>query len=210
MRSILDTFLKVRFMDGAVITYRKHWLVLLRKSWFPILLLLLYTGLVILLIRSGILAGSCFPLLLMLGYLGLFLWLLYRYLDWNNDIYQLTPDQILDIERKPLGEEKKKSAPLDSILSLEHRREGIIRLLFNYGDVIINVGQTQFLFFGVKNPDQVQQDIVANIEDRRRKKQDETSARERERMLDWFGSYHSETEKLEEVEKKSDWDLFPG
>ncbi len=36
MRSILDTFLKVRFMDGAVITYRKHWLVLLRKSWFPI------------------------------------------------------------------------------------------------------------------------------------------------------------------------------
>lgn len=210
MRSILDTFLKVRFMDGAVITYRKHWLVLLRKSWFPILLLLLYTGLVILLIRSGILVGSCFPLLLMLGYLGLFLWLLYRYLDWNNDIYQLTPDQILDIERKPLGEEKKKSAPLDSILSLEHRREGIIRLLFNYGDVIINVGQTQFLFFGVKNPDQVQQDIVANIEDRRRKKQDETSARERERMLDWFGSYHSETEKLEEVEKKSDWDLFPG
>jgi len=210
MRSILDTFLKVRFMDGAVITYRKHWLVLLRKSWFPILLILLYTGLVILLIRSGILAGSCFPLLLMLGYLGLFLWLLYRYLDWNNDIYQLTPDQILDIERKPLGEEKKKSAPLDSILSLEHRREGIIRLLFNYGDVIINVGQTQFLFFGVKNPDQVQQDIVANIEERRRKKEDETSARERERMLDWFGSYHSETEKLEEVEKKSDWDLFPG
>ncbi len=210
MRSILDTFLKVRFMDGAVITYRKHWLVLLRKSWFPILLILLYTGLVILLIRSGILAGSCFPLLLMLGYLGLFLWLLYRYLDWNNDIYQLTPDQILDIERKPLGEEKKKSAPLNSILSLEHRREGIIRLLFNYGDVIINVGQTQFLFFGVKNPDQVQQDIVANIEERRRKKEDETSARERERMLDWFGSYHSETEKLEEVEKKSDWDLFPG
>jgi len=210
MRSILDTFLKVRFVDGGVITYRKHWLVLLRKSWFPMLLLLLYTGLVILLIRSGILAGSCFPLLLMLGYLGLFLWLIYRYLDWNNDIYQLTPDQILDIERKPLGEEKKKSAPLDSILSLEHRREGIIRLLFNYGDVIINVGQTPFLFYGVKDPDQVQQDIVANIEERRRKKQEETSARERERMLDWFGSYHNETEKLEEVEKKSDWDLFPG
>jgi hypothetical protein len=210
VRSILDTFLKVRFMDGAVITYRKHWLVLLRRSWLPLLLLVLYTVLVIFLIQSGILAGSCFPLLLMLGYLGLFLWLLYRYLDWNNDIYQLTPDQILDIERRPLGEEKKKSAPLDSILSLEHRREGIIRLLFNYGDVIINVGQTQFLFYGVKNPDQVQQDIVAYIEARRRKKEDETAARERERMLDWFGSYHSQTEKLEEIEKKSDWDLFPG
>lgn len=209
-RSILDTFLKVRFVDGAVITYRKHWLVLFRKAWLPLLLLVLYTVLVVFLIQSGILAGSCFPLLLMLGYLGLFLWLAYRYVDWNNDIYQLTPDQIFDIERKPLGEEKKKSAPLDSILSLEHRREGIIRLIFNFGDVIINVGQTPFTFLGVKNPDQVQQDIVSYIEARRRKKQDETSARERERMLDWLGTYYNETEKLEEIEKKSDWDLFPG
>jgi hypothetical protein len=56
----------------------------------------------------------------------------------------------------------------------------------------------------------VQQDIVSYIETRRRKKDDETAARERERMLDWFGSYHNQTEKLEEIEKKSDWDLFPG
>ena len=83
-------------------------------------------------------------------------------------------------------------------------------MLFNYGDVIIFVGQTPFLFYGVKNPDQVQQDIVSYIEARRRKKEDETSARERERMLDWFGTYHNQSEKLEEVEKKTDWDLFPG
>jgi hypothetical protein len=159
---------------------------------------------------NGILAGTCFPSLVVLGYIGLFLWLLYRYLDWNNDIYQLTPDQILDIERKPLGEERKKSAPLDSILSLEHTRVGIIRLIFNFGDVIIFVGQTPFLFYGVKNPDQVQQDIVSYVEARRRKKEDDASARERERMLDWFSTYHNQSEKLEEVEKKPDWDLFPG
>jgi uncharacterized membrane protein YdbT with pleckstrin-like domain len=210
VRAILDTFFKVRFVDGAVITYRKHWLVLVRKSWLPLFLLFLYTILAVILVQSGILAGTCFPSLLVLGYIGLFLWLIYRYVDWNNDIYQLTPDQILDIERRPLGEERKKSAPLDSILSLEHTREGVIRLIFNYGDVIINVGQTQFLFYGVKNPDEVQQDIVSYIEARRRKKQDEVTARERERMLDWFSTYHSQSEKLEEVEKKSDWDLFPG
>ena len=210
VRAILDTFLKVRFVDGAVITYRKHWLLLVRKSWLPLLLLGLYTILVVGLAQTGILAGNCFPALIVMGYIGLFLWLLYRYVDWNNDIYQLMPDQIVDIERRPLGEEKKKSAPLDSILSLEHRREGIIRLIFNYGDVIINVGQTQFLFYGVKNPDEVQQDIVAYIEARRRQKQDEAAAHERERMLDWFSTYHNQSEKLEEVEKKSDWDLFPG
>ena len=97
------------------------------------------------------------------------------------------------------------------VIDLFHTpNDGIIRLIFNYGDVIINVGQTQFLFYGVKNPDEVQQDIVAYIEARRRLKQDEAATRERERMLDWFSTYHNQSEKLEEVEKKSDWDLFPG
>jgi uncharacterized membrane protein YdbT with pleckstrin-like domain len=209
-RAILDTFMKVRFVDGTNITYRKHWLVLLRKSWLPMLLLSLYTVLLIFLIQSGMMAGTCFASLIVLGYFGLFIWLIYRYVDWNNDIYQLTPEQILDIERRPLGEEKKKSAPLDSILSLEHQREGIIRLIFNFGDVIVNVGQTQFLFYGVKNPDEVQQDIVSYIETRRRKKQDEATARERERLLDWFSTYHNQSETLEEVENNTDWDLFPG
>jgi hypothetical protein len=34
--------------------------------------------------------------------------------DWRNDVYVVTQDTILDIERKPLSKEKK-SAPLASI-----------------------------------------------------------------------------------------------
>jgi hypothetical protein len=29
------------------------------------------------------------------------IWWLYRYVDWRNDIYIVTLDSILDIERKP-------------------------------------------------------------------------------------------------------------
>ena len=44
----------------------------------------------------------------------------YGYVDWRNDIYQLTDNMIIDIYKKPLGEETKKTASIDNILSLQH------------------------------------------------------------------------------------------
>ena len=209
-RKTLNTFMQIRFVEGAVITYRKHWMLLLKYSILPLIVLVGYSVMVTFLAQAGFVMGSCFPILYSSIYLLIFLWWLYIYLDWSNDIYQLTPEQILDIKRRPLGEEIKKTAPLESILSLEHTRVGIIQLIFNYGNVIINVGQAQFIFTGVKNPDEVQQEIASYMEALRRKKQDAEIAREQENMLDWLSTYHRQSEKLEEIEKESDWDLFPG
>jgi uncharacterized membrane protein YdbT with pleckstrin-like domain len=209
-RQTLNTFMQIRFVEGAVITYRKHWMLLLKSSLWPLLALVVYSVVVAFLAQAGLVLGSCFPILYASIYLAIFLWWLYIYLDWSNDIYQLTPEQILDIKRKPLGEEIKKTAPLESILSLEHAREGIIQLIFNYGNVIINVGQTQFIFTGVKNPDEVQQEIASNMEALRRTKKEAENVRERDNLLDWLSTYHRQSEKLEEIEKESDWDIFPG
>lgn len=216
LQYILDTFLKVRFEQDNVITYRKHWLVLIGKTLAPtmvfLMLVILYSLLLYqYLFRDGI-GISGLPVSVLAGLLlfAVILWWGYHYLDWNNDIYQLTPEQIVDIERKPLGEEQKKTAPLDSILSLEHARLGIIQLIFNFGNVVINVGQTKFIFRGVHNPDQVHQDVADYIEARRRKRQEVEAERERKRMLDWFGSYHQQHDEIEQSKKDTDWDLFPG
>jgi hypothetical protein len=80
---------------------------------------------------------------------------LYHYIDWSNDIYVVTSDQIFDIERKPLSREVKKSAKLENILSLRHDRIGIFGLMLNYGTVTINVGTEEFIFYGVYDPAQV-------------------------------------------------------
>jgi len=216
LRDILETFLKVRYERDGIITYRKHWLVLIGKTWLPSLafLLLAVVSLYLLnryLFHEGLgISGLTMAFFLALLFTAVILWWGYHYLDWNNDIYQLSPDQIIDIERKPLGEELKKTAPLDSILSLEHVREGIIRLIFNYGDVVVNVGQTKFIFRGVYNPDRVHQDVADFIEARLRKKQEIEAERERQRMLDWFGTYKHQIDKLDESKKDTDWDLFPG
>lgn len=210
LRHFLNTFLEIRYEENGVITYRKHWLILIKQTLLPTLAFLAFTALVIFLDVKNILTGPAVFLLYMLVYVVIVAWWLYNFVNWINDIYQVTPDQIVDIEKKPLGQELKKTASLDSILSIEHDREGIIQILFNYGFVRVMVGQTPFMFYYVKNPDQVQQDISYYIEARRRKKLEAEEAVERERMLDWLATYHSQSETLEEIEKKTDWDLFPG
>jgi len=207
-RDKLGTFLKIRYEQNGVITYRKHWLVLLRRTGFPLLLLLSLLALtgyitwVRIVAGRVVLSGLLWLAFFVMMYVGAFLWWLYTYLDWSNDIYRLTPDQIMDIERKPLGEEDKKTASLDSILSLEHTRNGIIQLIFNYGEVTINVGQTKFVFRGVYNPDDVHQDVADYMEARERKQREERAAQERKRMVDWLVTYRHQTNELEELKRE--------
>jgi hypothetical protein len=156
----------------------------------------------------GIISGFMLVTIGFLLFTVILLWLGYHYWDWANDIYRLTPEQILDIERKPLGQEVKKTANLDSILSIEHERENFLGILFNFGTVTINVGQTKFTFNGVYNPDQVHQDISDYREALNRRRRMAEANRERERMVNWLVAFHNQTEKLEEFENNPDIDEF--
>ena len=209
-REKLDRFFKVRYEQDGVITYRKHWYLLIRRGWIP-LLIFLFLGLI-----TGVLAWAtatdrfaatnlilvAMPLLLF--FIIDFLWMGYVYLDWSNDIYRLTPEQILDIERKPLGQESKKSAPLESILSIEHERENLLGILLNFGPVIINVGETKFIFHGVYNPDLVHQDIADYREALLRKKREKEYQQKRQEMVDWLITYHDESERMDQYQNEAE------
>jgi hypothetical protein len=117
------------------------------------------------------------------------LWL-YEYVDWRDDKFQVTADHIIDIDRKPFGKEERKAAPLENILSLEHARTGIFGILFNFGDVSASVGGSKFVFEGVHDPAQVQQDIFLKMDARIKKKKEAQAASERARMASWLAAYH--------------------
>ena len=187
----------MRFTEGGVITYRKHWFVLVRAIAAPSALLMLLVGLI------GARLGGIFDfvslstaltcnLLLMVGVLA---WWVYQYMDWVNDIYQISPTHIIDIYKKPLSKELRKLAPLENILGTEVKRRGIFGLVLNYGDVIANVGTSEFTFEGVLSPNRIQQDIAraqeAFVEARRQSDRDER----REELAEWFSVYHEATEK---------------
>jgi hypothetical protein len=197
---------KVRFEEQGVITYRKHWAVLMRRVALPSAAILLLAGLLGARLGETItfLPLSTFLQVSGLLILGFVLYWLYEYVDWANDIYQITPTQIVDVHRKPLAREMRKVAPLESILGTEVDRKGIIGLLLNYGDVISNIGTEQFLFEGVFDPVGVQQDIVQGLEALMERKLDQQRREKRDEMVEWLGVYHQEYDhrKPEESEGK--------
>ncbi len=127
----------------------------------------------------------------------------YEYIDWSNDLYQVTSDQVIDINRKPFGEESRKSAPLDNILGLEYKREGIWAILFNYGTVFITVGGTQFNFQNVADPPAVLQDIRWRQQTRAQKKKDLEGIAERDKMIEWLALYHRTVDEIQREQNQA-------
>ena len=126
--------------------------------------------------------------------LPVLLWWVYQYLDWSNDIFRVTSDQILDIDRKPFGTEQKRTAPLDNILSTEYKRQGFAGYIFNFGTVYITVGGAQLTFDDVLDPAGVQSDIDTRRVARISSKKQAQMKSERDRMADWIASYHQNVE----------------
>ncbi|MGD2059016.1 MAG: cyclic nucleotide-binding domain-containing protein [Anaerolineales bacterium] len=183
---------KIRFEDQGVITYRKHWAVLLREIFIPSAILM--TIFVLIGARLGGMIRwldlPSFLLLALLASAAAGIWWLYRYVDWANDIYQITDEQIVDVYKKPLSREERKVAPLENILGTEVDRKGLLGIVLNYGDVIANVGTSQFTFDGVFDPVTVQQDIVhAQEAFLERRAERERKKRQRE-MVELLDIYH--------------------
>ena len=198
---------QTRIEEGDTITYRRNLFVLFTRTWPPALV-----GLVILLGAGYLYYLSAthridFPTPLTIIFLAIFLmvvpvlWWLYKFLDWSNDIYRVTSDKIVDSERKPLGTEITKSAPLESIIGLDYDRVGLIGILFNYGHVIINVGtDNKFIFHDVHDPARAQRDIFNHMYAQRLKKQQTETRQEWERVSDWLAAYHRQAEDLRQSE----------
>jgi hypothetical protein len=199
---LFSNLFKLRFEVKGTITYRKHWFVLITQVWMPTIIFVLgLTAIIwriVYIVKSPPGAGGIDTFITLASILLVFdlLWWIYQYIDWRNDIFQVTDDQILDIDKTPLGREERKSAPLDNILSTESERSGFLKVILNYGDVIITVGGTQLIFEDVFDPPAVQQDVDRRREARiERKKRAEANA-ERERVADWFATYHRSVEEL--------------
>lgn len=208
----IQSFLKVRVVEEGVITYRKHWFLLIQKVWLPLLLLFLSTVATYWLSQPNTMDGvesGFFAVLIVAGiFLGLFFWLGYSYTDWKNDIYKLTPEQIFQIYKRPLGTEVKKSASIENILTIVHERENLTGIILNFGTVVVSVGDTEIIFEGVFNPDRVHQDIADYQEALKRKKAEQDKERDRQKMVDWLMTYNKETQQMKNPEGSSSQETF--
>lgn len=190
-------FVRVRHEVGGTITYRKHWLILLQKIILPLFALVLSIIFVVAIITHNLIQVD-YTMGLVAGYFLIFVaagMLVYQYIDWRNDLFQLTPNQVIDLDRKPFGRESRRSAPLENILSIEYERRGFIPMLFNYGTVYITIGNTQLTFNNVYQPSVVQQDIFTRMGEHAKERDDRNTMLERERVAQWFKIFQEEAER---------------
>ena len=191
---LFSDFLKVRYESGGTITYRKHWFVLLKKVFLPLVGIVASGGFVLAVLTRHI-TWLDYAMALTLGFfimIASLAVLIYRYVDWRNDMFQLTPNQVIDLDRKPFGRESRRAAPLENILSIEYERKGIFPMLFNYGTVYITIGNSQLTFNNVYQPSVVQQDIFARMGTHAQEKEERHTVQERERIAQWFKVFQEE------------------
>ncbi len=190
---------KTRIVENGTITYRKHWTIFFRQALLPNILFIL-SLFAILFLSVYFVVNEINGRALILGASVLvtfffFLWWLYEYEDWRNDLYRVTQDLIIDRDKKPFGKESFRSAPIRNIQSLGHEVPNIFGLIFNVGNVDINVGDETFTFDGVHDPSVVHQDISRRMEELVAQEEQQRVQQENERMATWLEIYHDETEE---------------
>jgi len=208
--------LKLRYETGDSVIYRKHWVVLVINAWVSVAgslgCILLFIGRLIQLaflpdqsfvsFQNGF-SIDAWTLAFMIAFVPFFGWFAYEVMDWSNDKFEVTNDQIIDIDRKPLGTETRNAAQLENILGTIYERKGILGNLFNFGTVYITVGGTKLAFEDVMDPATVQSDIDRRRMARTAKKNEGAVAAERERMAEWLATYHRAAKDFNDEEKRN-------
>lgn len=182
-----------RVVEGDTITYHKHIFVLLRESAWPLLILLILAVVVFLLMRffSQLLNQLA---LIGLGFVVLvdLAWFIWKVEDWRNDTFQVTKQEVIDVDRKPFGfGETRRQAPIGNVQNVSADRPGFLPTLFDFGNVFIETAgmDVDITFEDVPKPSVIQSDIFKRLDEfrqRQRMKEGERRRREYAVLLDVY------------------------
>lgn len=187
LADMLANFFQLRIEKEDTIIYHTHWWMLLRKTFIPALMLLA-TALLIFLRLVGFFQAVSENTVYLIGLVLVtagWIWWLYQYQDWKNDVYILSEDQLIDVFRKPLGNEDRRSAPVNNIQTVEFEKKGLVNVLLNFGTVTIKIGNEELTFDNVYQPSEVQGEIY----ERYRIVKEKAKRNDQERFVEWIKTY---------------------
>jgi uncharacterized membrane protein YdbT with pleckstrin-like domain len=207
--------------DGRV-TWRKHWINMVRRVGLPALALLVTTYLVFAYLLSYLSekllrghsplrlfpmtwfdpSGGLFFFLLSLWILA-GLWVVYQYVDYWNDVYIVTDNEVIDVQRNlaifPLWfifTESRRQASLDKVQNVNLQIPNLLASVLGYGDVIVQTAGTEgtldFLF--VSNPRHVQAEVLRRLMAHRERERQQDFEKRWGGMAEWFETYQNLTD----------------
>lgn len=190
MQSRLLSIFSVRQQKGRVVTYRTHPFILIKRAGLYAIGVLLACGLNIWGLfawrfwGAGILKGLL--LLLSLVGMGFVVWITW---DWRNDQYIVTENELVDVYKRPLGKEVRRSSPIENIQTIDFSRPNLLALLFDFGTVMIRVGNDTLTFNNVPSPASVQREIFERFLEKKFQKEKRQAEQEQERIVEWLKAY---------------------
>jgi membrane protein YdbS with pleckstrin-like domain len=139
------------------ITWYPHWIFLLIRLASPFLALVICIGIIAVVVQTTLLTGPLLFLAIASAIIFPVGWGLYNYYDYIDDMYILTPDNIVDVEQTLGGflSSNKRSANLGAVQNVD-LKTGLLGRMIGYGDVFIETaGKGEFTFHGVPQPNEV-------------------------------------------------------
>jgi hypothetical protein len=173
--------------ESRTYIWHPHWVFLLQALVKPGALLLLTLALVLVGARVNVLTEAWMAGLLVVCGIIAIGWAAWEIEDHRNDRYILTPSQVIDIEKQPLGPENQSSASLDSIQNVTYTTTLVSRIL-GYGDVWLELAGSgdQLTFYQVPHP----RDVVSAIDNYQGAFNKSQKERNLEDTLHLLHSYH--------------------
>jgi len=165
-----------RVEEGGVIPYRRNYFILFWDILLPVLVIGFILSLGALAYRYLNLDLKVILIVTLPLHFSAFFWLIWRFQDWRNDIFQLTPRDVIDIDRKPFRfGESRKQAPLSNIQNVTAERPGFFATIFDYGNVhietagaeaeiLLTKSRVQVWFFPIFSADLMKIEICKNVE----------------------------------------------
>ena len=182
-----------RFGENQIV-WRKHWWALLRALVQPTFI---FAVIAILWLASGTLFeySPWVDVFFGLALMGVFTWVVWHTLDWWNDLYVLTDERVVDIEKVPLLAEERREARLDRIQNVRYDQPSLIYRLLNFGHVRLETAGEigHFTFDYIPHPQEVQAEIFRRLAAFRQRVEEHQRQASRQALLELLGLYHQRT-----------------
>jgi CRP-like cAMP-binding protein/uncharacterized membrane protein YdbT with pleckstrin-like domain len=208
-------FPRFEIRENGRVIWRKHWINLVKRTGLQAISMLLAVYLLLayaLAFVTGIFGldpvklppvswigfeGWLFLAVAVLG-IAAILWFIYQYVDWRNDIYIVTDDEVIDVERELamypfffLYTESRRQASLANVQYVDLNIPHPLAIILNYGNVLVQTAGAEGTldFMTVSKPRHVHDEILRRLG----AYQDGEHAREFQKrwgdMPQWFETY---------------------
>ncbi|MCL4382254.1 MAG: PH domain-containing protein [Patescibacteria group bacterium] len=146
--------------EQIVMLLRKHWITNIPWMLFSVILLLVPTVILPLLLTQKVLPPIPANLTLIISlfwYLCTTGFILVNFIGWYFNVYIVTNERIIDVDFYQLLYKRLASTRIAKIQDLSYKLGGVVRAIFDYGDVNIQTAGTEanFCFEAVPHPEQV-------------------------------------------------------